>query len=257
MSLSDLVLEHVLSFTLVWTRLAGFVVVSPFPGDHVSRRQRAGLVAGIAFMTTLYLTPQPLKLDATLIPLVATEMGIGLLIGLAFRILTTAADVMGDLISQAVGLGTPAILNPVSGVQDTVIGQITSFFAVLLVLTSGVHRVVIAYVLESFRAIPVGSPVSLVGTLPIFIEIAGESISCGARLAIPIAAISLAIQAALAMIARAAPSLQIFSVGFTIMILAGLTAFATGMPDMGIGLLRHFSSIPELLDRILTQIVTT
>ena len=83
--------------------------------------------------------------------------------------------------------------------------------SMLLALTVGAHRVVLSYLIESLRVLPVGSNIDLAGALPLFISLSANALLVGVRLALPIVAVSLVLQLTLAMIARAAPSLQIFS----------------------------------------------
>src|SRR5262249_30108443 len=42
------------AFGLILSRLAGFVVASPFPGNHVGATQRVGLVVVLAWVTSLF-----------------------------------------------------------------------------------------------------------------------------------------------------------------------------------------------------------
>src|SRR6202035_3414333 len=121
--LSRLVLTTAATFALVLARLAGFVVSSPFPGAHVGRTQRAGLVGALAWGATMFApsASAPTELGYTLIAAVVVEVACGLLIGIAFRLVFMAAEVTGQMLSQAVGLSTASILNPTVEAQDVIL----------------------------------------------------------------------------------------------------------------------------------------
>ena len=254
--LEAMLLAHAAMFGLITSRIAGFVVASPFPGNEVPATQRVGLVAVLSILVTTML-PTPAvtpALDLGMIGPAACELGMGLMIGIAFRFTLAVADVLGGVLSHAIGLGTPSLFNPAVGVQDTTLGHITGAFTMLLAISIGAHRTVLGYLLESFRALPVGKSLALTAVTPLFIDLADASIVAGVRLAMPVLAVSMAIQAALAMLARAAPSLQIFSIGFTILLLGGLSTLQVSLRGIGTGLIDHIATISTTLDRLFTAL---
>jgi flagellar biosynthetic protein FliR len=70
----------------------------------------------------------------------------------------------------------------------------------------------------------------------------------------PVIAASVALQLVLALLARAAPTMQLFSVGFPVLLLAGLGILVTGLPAMTVGLAEHFGVLGPVLDRLLTTL---
>ncbi len=250
--LEALILGRAATFALVVSRIAGFVAVSPFPGNDVPVTQRIGLVAVFSLLVTSMAIPSAASpaLDLTVVIPAATELGVGLAIGLAFRFTLAVADVLGGVLSHSIGLGTPSLFNPALGTQDTSLGHITGAFTMLLALGIGAHRTVLGYLLESFRALPVGRACALPAVAPLLISLADASILAGVRLAMPVLAMSVAIQVALAMLARAAPSLQIFSIGFTMLLLAGLSTLEVSLRGIGVGLVEHVATLATTLDRL-------
>lgn len=254
--LEAMLLGHAAMFSLVVSRIAGFVVASPFPGTEVPATQRVGLVVVLSLLVTSMLTTPsaPLPLDLTLVGPATCELGAGLVIGLAFRFTLSVADVLGGVLSHSIGLGTPSLFNPALGTHDTTFGHISGAFTMLLALAIGAHRTVLGYLLESFRALPVGRALAIPAVTPLFIELADASIVAGVRLAMPVLAVGIAIQVALAMLARAAPSLQIFSIGFTLLLLGGITTLQASLRGIGVGLIEHIGTITGTLDRIFTAL---
>lgn len=254
--LQELAVAYATTFALSAARVGGFVVASPLPGEHVPQSARLGLALTLAAVVTplVNLPHGAPPLDLTLAIPAASEVGIGVLIGLAFRFVLAAAEVLGGSLSHAVGLGMPSIYNPSLGAQDTALGQLTGLFVMLFALSVGAHRVALAYLLESFRALPVGGVVHLSRALPVMVELAGAAIATGTRLAMPVIAVALAVQLALALLARAAPSMQLFSVGFSVLLLTGFATIVASVPSMGRVLAEHLSVLASVLDRLLTQL---
>ncbi len=254
--LREWLFRNVLLLGLVVARVAGFVVASPFPGADVPRSQRVGLVCALGYVSMLSAAQPatPLVLDAMYLLSAAVEVAFGVAIAFVFRLLLAAAEAMGELVSQGTGLGAPALLNPTLGAEETAISRVITLFAMLLAFSCGAHRVALAYLIRSFDAVPVGSELHLGGAVPLFTELAGQSIAVGLRLAMPVVAVSLVTQVALALVARLAPTLQIFNIGFSVLIAAGLLTFSAALPDASTWLGEHFASLGTLMDRVLLSI---
>jgi flagellar biosynthesis protein FliR len=251
----SLATTYAVSFALSVARVAGFVVVSPLPGEHAPMHARVALVLVLGVLVTpIALVSNGLTLGLGLAVPAMLELGLGLLIGIAFRFVLAAADSLGGLLSQAVGLGMPSIFNPSLGAQDTAFGQVMGLFALLLALALGVHRVALSYLLASFRALPVGGALRLDRSLPVMIELGGAAIAVGARLAMPVVVAAVAIQLVLALLARAAPSMQLFAIGFTVLLVAGFAISIASIPSIGRGLAEHFTVLGGAIDRLLVAV---
>ena len=250
--LRDLLLREAIHFTLLFSRIAGFVLTSPFPGDRVPKSSRLGFALLLGFFVrSVDAGPKAgLSLDLALGPATIRELTLGVLVGMVFRMFIASADIGGEIASQAIGLGSASVMNPLFGHNETVISRLFSLAGVLLALTSGAHRVVLAYLMESFAAVPVGSAYDTRAAVPALVDLFVESVSLGVRLGMPAVAVSVLVQLALAMVARVAPSLQIFNVGFAVLIAAGLLALGMTLPDVGARFVEQTALVGTQLERV-------
>jgi flagellar biosynthetic protein FliR len=245
--------EHVVELAsgaaLMLGRLGGFVVVSPFPGRWVPARVRVLVVLGLALPLSMAAPPSaiPVALDYGLVLAAGLDFLVGVFVGAAFYLVLAAAEFMAAMISHASSLATPMSMNPESG-QQPVLGQVGVLLAMLVALGAGVHRVVLAYLLESFRALPIGSAIHVQAAIPAYIDLAGRSLEVGMRLAMPVFAVTLAVQGGLAIVSRMAPSLQIFNVGFAVLIVTGLLTFAAAIPSIAQGIFDYTATLPLFLE---------
>jgi flagellar biosynthesis protein FliR len=251
--LEALLLTRAVGYGLVVARLAAFVTISPFPGAHVSTRQRVGLVAALAWLASSFASTGAVssRLGPGVFLHVATEVGVGLAIGLTFRLLFFAGEVLGQVLSQAFGLSSPSVLNPTIENEDAIMARLMTLVAMLVVLAVGAHRVAIAYLLESFRALPVGSDFGSSGVAMRLVDLTIASFAEGVRIGLPIVGVAVVVQLALAMIARAAPALQIFSVGLSVMLAAGFATLFACLRGFGAALIAYDATLPARLDEVL------
>jgi flagellar biosynthetic protein FliR len=256
MPLTALVLANASLFSLASCRIAGFVVASPFPGQSVGRTQRVTLVVVLAWIATS-LTPLEhgwARLDIDLAARCALEVGCGLVVGAAFRFVFSAAEVLGAALGQASGIASAAIINPTLDATDTAFGRIIGLAAMLVALGAGIHRIALQALLESFRIIPIGR-FSLVDAPALgLVDVAIDAFVMGVRMATPVLAVALLAHLALALVSRAAPSMQIFSVGFAVLFTVGTVTLLSCLRDILTGLTVHFNSLSPILDRALSPL---
>jgi flagellar biosynthesis protein FliR len=75
-----------------------------------------------------------------------------------------------------------------------------------------------------------------------------RSITVGLGLAMPVIAVNLVVHIGLAMMARAAPALQILHVGLSLVLATGFLTLLTTLPDVGHGLVAHYATLGRVLD---------
>ena len=104
--------------------------------------------------------------------------------------------------------------------------------AVLLGCLVGLHRVVIGAVIGSFQAVPAGTIQSTSNLTELVLALTGDAVGTGVKLAIPLIAVLLVTQVALAFVSRAAPAMQVFSIGFAVTLAVGALILIATLPDM-------------------------
>ena len=105
--------------------------------------------------------------------------------------------------------------------------------------------------LESFHALPVGRAVAVTQATPLLVDYVGAAIEAGVRLALPTAAVALAVQVTLALTARASPSLQIFSIGLALSVGAGLLVVWASLDDIALGIAVELERLGPRIDGVL------
>lgn len=168
--------------------------------------------------------------------LVAGEVMAGLAIGFAVQIGFSAALVAGELIGNAMGLGFAGMVDPSSGQQNPVLGQFLSILGTFLFLAIGGHLALAASIVESYRALPVGDAWLSAEAMRGLVFFGGVLFAAGLSIALPVAFAVVLVQIVMGMLARSAPQLNLFAVGFPAALLAGLVLLAIAAPVMGEGL---------------------
>ena len=168
------------------------------------------------------------------------------------------AEFAGQAISQAIGFSQASTLNPTLGTQDMVLSRVISLFALLFALAAGVHRARrSASCSRRFARCRSGHLFSFAPTAMKLIDLSISSFTLGIGLALPLIAVALVVQLGLAMIARAAPSLQIFSVGWGVLLASGAVVLLSSLHDLASGMTAHMTTLPTELDGLLVALSGT
>ncbi|MBX3196773.1 MAG: flagellar biosynthetic protein FliR [Labilithrix sp.] len=254
-SLPAFALAEAAAFVLAAARVAGFVVTSPFPGRNVPNQAKIGLVLMLAWIARAASPATPsLGLDLALLGVVPGELGIGIVIGFTVRVTFSAAEMLGASFAQATGLTFGQVYDPTLGGEDSVPSRVVTLFSMLLFLGLGAHRVALAYALESFRVLPLGHAVEIGAAAPSMVDFLGQAMDAGVRLSVPVMAIALAVQMTLALVARASPSLQVFSVGMGVTVAAGLLAILGTIDDAAVGLAAELEREGPRIEEVVTDV---
>ena len=193
------------------------------------------LKLGLAALITMIVAPALPALAPGGDPawLLAQQLLIGLAIGLGLQMIFAAFAVAGDLLGLQMGLSFASFIDPQNASSSPLIGSLLGLIATLVFLALNGHLLMIAGIAESFRTLPVGAGGPAAADWKSLALIGEEMFRVGLHIALPVLATMLILNLALGVLARAAPQLNIFAVGFPATILIGLLALALMVPLMG------------------------
>ncbi|MGD9811282.1 MAG: flagellar biosynthetic protein FliR [Sphingobium sp.] len=168
--------------------------------------------------------------------LVMGEVLAGLAMGFALQLGYAAALIAGETIGNAMGLGFAAMIDPQSGQSTQVVGQFLSIIATFVLLGMNGHLLLISYVVQSYQAMPPGGPMLSNDAIYGLVMFGGALLGAGVTVALPVAFSLILIQLVMGMLARSAPSLNLFAVGIPVAIMVGLILLAVTAPIMAQGM---------------------
>lgn len=230
---------------LLWPfiRILAFVAVAPIFGENsFSRLGKVGVAFALALVIAPTMGPMPAVDPVSFagVWLVAQQVLIGAALGMVMRVVFAAVQAAGDYVGLQMGLGFASFFSAALGTNAMVLAQLLNTFALLLFLAFDGHLVLVHILADTFIALPVGA-----GTLGAegWRQAAywgAYVFTAGLGLALPLVAALLTINLAMGVLNRASPQLSIFSVGFPLTLLAGLTVLFFITPELGAVFARMF-----------------
>lgn len=220
---------------------AALMVAPVFGATSVPLQVRIILSAmiGIAASNSVPMSlPDSTLMSYTGFVFILGEVICGIAMGFALQVGYSAAFVAGEVISNTMGLGFASMSDPQSGASSPVIGSFLSIIAVLLLLAMDGHLMLIAIIVQSYQSLPPGSAMLSPEVIFNLVEFGGTLFSMGLVIALPVGAALIIVQVVMAMLARSAPQLNLFSVGIPVAVLAGIILLAMAAPVLADGMMR-------------------
>ena len=214
--------------------LALFGALPLFAQRGVPMRVRVGLAFLIAFCAQASLPAvAPIALDsAAAFATVAQQLLIGISLGFAVRIVFSAIEFAGELIGLQMGLNFAGFFNPMTGGEATATSRFFGISVSWLFIVINGHLLLIAAVVQSFQAFPVG-PEPFAFLRAVQPQVWGAEIfRLGLWIAMPLVAMLLFVNLVLGVISRVAQQMNIFAIGFPITVSVGLIGILLTLPMM-------------------------
>ena len=223
-------------YTFLWPmlRISALLMAAPlFSLDALSLRIRIMLALVVTFLIyPLVDWPVIDPISAQGMLEIVNQLFIGAMMGLMLQFAVGAIVVAGQTIAGSMGLSMASMIDPNVG-NVPVISQFLIIMSTLIFLGFGGHVIMISMLVDSFTSVPIGK--FILGQVAFGKVIAWSSMMFlgGVLIALPVMVSLLFINIGLGIITRAAPSLNIFSVGFPASIAAGFLVLILSLESIG------------------------
>jgi len=228
------VLEKLLGFAMVLTRLSAFFLVLPvFGWKSIPVRIKVAMTILISIFFSM-ITQLPLAarqvsvLEAIL--LIAYEATYGLALGLIAIVLFSAVKFSGRVIERQMGLAMAEILDPLTGERAQPLGSLLEMIFIILFLSANGHHLLLLIISRSYETFPVGSIPTMAALTGGIVKAGSAMLLAGLRLAAPMLAAFLLLMVVLAVLARMVPEMNILFISLPLRVGVGLLMVAIFLP---------------------------
>jgi flagellar biosynthetic protein FliR len=221
-------------FGLVLARVSGALLAAPILGAFQIPPQVKAILIVLA-SAALYGPARPALGEPPAEPigfvLVAVrELVLGLGLGFAVRLVFAAAELGGQIIATQIGLTLGSIVHPEAEQPSPPLVGLVHALAALGFFALDGHHLVFRAVHESFSLSPPSldaPPARIASGIAI---LGGKTFVLAVQIAAPVLAAGLLANVGLAVVARAAPAINVFAISFGVPILVGLVVLAVAAP---------------------------
>jgi len=209
------------------------------------------LTLGYFIATWVPLPPPPAMMSFAAILAVLQEVAVGLMLGFVLQLAFAVPLIAAEQISGTMGLAIATSIDPASGAQSGALGTFFGLVLSLLFYAIGAHLLWYELLIESYRLLPAGQFAFGAWRAQSVVMFFGLGLATAAAIALPVVLVLLLVQVVTGLIARSAPSLNLFALGLPAGVLAGIAALIIALPVM----VHQFKGVIEMaLDQSQTLI---
>ena len=229
-----LMIEKLLGFVMVLTRISAFFLVIPvFGWKSIPVRIKVAMTVLLAIFFSMII-PVPVIAGrvstAEAVLLIANEATYGLALGLVATFVFAAIKLSGRIIERQMGLAMAEILDPLTGERAQPLGSLLEMIFIMLFLSANGHHLFLLIISRSYESFPPGS----IQTIPVLtegiIQAGSTMLIHGLKLAAPILVAFLLLMVVLAVLARMVPEMNILFISLPLRVGLGLLMVAIFMP---------------------------
>ncbi|MEO6078218.1 MAG: flagellar biosynthetic protein FliR [Steroidobacteraceae bacterium] len=219
-------------------RIGACLMVAPlFGARFVPARLRIVLAGAITLIVAPMLPPLPdvAPFSGAGIVITVQQLVIGVAVGFVLQIVFDALAMGGQLLANTMGLSFAFNVDPLRGTGTPVLGQFYTLIATLTFLALNGHIAIIQTMVDGFGTLPIGT--AGFGSEGLWmIALYGSQLFKGALMvALPGLTALLIVNLAFGVVSRAAPSLNLFAIGFPVTLIGGLLVVLAGLPAVQSG----------------------
>jgi flagellar biosynthetic protein FliR len=228
---------------LLWpfVRIAACFMVAPiFSAPFIPARVKILLSLAVALLVAP-LVPAPVGIapfSAAGLLVTVQQMVIGVAMGFCMQILFEAVTLGGQLLANTMGLSFAYNIDPLHGTSTPAVGEFYTVLVTLTFLALNGHLILIETLVDGFRTLPVGTTGMGPDALWTIVGWGTQIFSGAVAVALPGVTALLIVNVAFGVISRAAPTLNLFSVGFPVSLICGLLIVLAGLPSVLSGFTR-------------------
>lgn len=243
---------HLEGFLFVLIRVGAILLSAPLFGSRTIPPQlKIALTAVISLLVFPVVDVRGMAFPKGLIPWVlgvGGEVLLGITVGLLVRFVFAAVSMAGEFMGLEVGLSLPGLLNPTFEAQGSALQTLVDLLTLLVFLSADAHHLLLRGLAHSFQVVPLlgwnfGGP-----SVEAMVRLSGDLWGIALRVGAPLIAGQFLAKVVLALLARAAPQMNVFMVGFPLQIGLGLLILAFMLPVLA-------SVLEELFGQLGIQIV--
>jgi flagellar biosynthesis protein FliR len=225
--------QQVAGFMLVIARIAPLFLVAPMfsskiiPG-RVKGLAAVGLAVGIAPLAT---ADEKIPLDVmSMGAIAAKELMIGLAFAFSIAVLFAAVSAAGALLDTLIGFSFGALVDPVSGTNSSVLGQLYSLVGVAIFIAINGDAWVIQGLYRTYELVPLVDAPSVASMVGGVQEAFSGIFVAALEIAAPVVIAVTLTDAAFGVVSRVVPQLNVFAVGFPAKVTVGLLVLGVSLP---------------------------
>ena len=240
------------AMTLALVRVSGMVAFAPFfSAAAFPTRVKAVFVGLVAFLLAPLVAALPGAQSSISFSSLVGELAVGLVYGLALTLLNEMLLFAGQLAGLQFSFSLVNLLDPATQIQTPLMGELFQMMGTLVVIAAGLDRILLASVVRSFRAVPLGAYALAPATALEMVRAAGGVFLAAVELAAPVLAATMLVEIAVALMGKLSPQLPVMNLTVPMKTLTGFLVLTGALALWPRFIEARFAGLLDLAERLI------
>jgi flagellar biosynthesis protein FliR len=240
------------AMVLALVRVSGMLVFAPFfSSTALPMRAKAALVLTISYLLAPLVAGLPKAHAEIGFAALIGELAVGLVYGLTLALVQEMLLFAGQIAGVQFSFSLVNLLDPSTHIETPLLGDLFQLMGTLVVLAAGLDRILLASLVRSFHAVPLGTYAMAPASGLAIVRVAGGIFLAGVELAAPVLAGTMLVEIAIALLGRLSPQLPVMSLTVPVKTLTGFAILSGSMALWPRFIEARFSNLLDLAERLL------
>ena len=242
------------ALVLALVRVSGMVAFAPFFSTNaLPVRAKAVFVLAVSYLLAPLVAALPQAHVEINYAALIGELAVGLLYGLVLSLLNEMMLFAGQIMGAQLSFSLVNLLDPTSQTQTPLLGDLFSTMGTLTLLAAGLDRILLASMVRSFRAVPLGSFLLAPASALAVVKAAGGVFLAAVELAAPVLAATLLVEVSVSLLGKLSPQLPVMSLTVPIKTLAGFAVLTGSLALWPRFIEARFAGLLDLAQNLITN----
>jgi flagellar biosynthetic protein FliR len=157
----------------------------------------------------------------------------------------------GQICGMQLSFSLVNLLDPASNIQTPLLGDLFQLMGTLVVIAAGLDRIMLASMVRSFHAVPLGGFVFLPASAMVLVEAASGIFFAAVELAAPVVAATMLAEVAVALLGKLSPQLPVMSLTVPLKTLTGFALLIGSLALWPRFIEARFAGLLDMAERLI------
>jgi flagellar biosynthesis protein FliR len=181
------------------------------------------------------------------------ELAVGLVYGLTLALLSEMLLFAGQIVGLQFSFSLVNLMDPTTNTQTPLMGELFQLMGTLVVIAAGLDRILLASVVRSFRAVPLGHFALTQASAAGIVRAAAGIFLAGVELAAPVLAATMLVEIAISLMGKLSPQLPVMNLTVPVKTITGLLILAGSLALWPRFVEARFASLLDFAERLISS----
>jgi flagellar biosynthetic protein FliR len=238
--------------TLAMIRVSGMVAFAPFfSSTALPVRTKAVFVLAVAYLMAPLVASLPNARTEITFAAVLGEVAVGVVYGLSLGFLSEMLLFAGQIAGVQFSFSLVNLLDPTSRIETPLLGDLFQVMGTLVVIAAGLDRILLASLMRSFHAVPLGGyAMTRLAGLEVVRAASGLFVAA-LELAAPVLAATMLVEISVALMGKLSPQLPVMFLSVPLKTLTGFVILTGSLALWPRFIEARFDGLLDLAERLI------